>query len=144
MEYEKLFPICVNPNLCKLCLRCMFSCPNKAIFFKNSLRYVNYEVCKGCLKCVDVCEHGAIEVVSIEQGHLTGFNIDQEKCTLCKICLEEDFCFKNLFKLKKDNNTGKEWIKFHKENLSQCFKCLKCFKNCPNNAILPKIIKITD
>jgi len=88
---------------------------------------------------VDVCEHGAIEVISIEEGKLKGFCIDQEKCTLCKACLEEDFCFQNLFELKKDENTNKEWIEFRKENLSNCFKCLKCFKNCPNNAIIPEI-----
>jgi len=141
MENEKLFPIYINPNLCVLCQRCMYSCPKKAIFFRNSLRYVNYDKCQGCLKCVDVCEHGAIEVISINEGKLIGFCIDQEKCNLCKLCLEENFCFQNLFKLKKDEKTGKELIEFHTESLSQCFKCLKCFKNCPNNAIIPTIIK---
>jgi len=118
----------------------MYSCPKKAIFFKNSLRYVDYDKCQGCLKCVDVCEHGAIEVISINEGKLMGFCIDQEKCNLCKLCLEEKFCFQNLFRLKKDEKTGDEFIEFHKENLPKCFKCLKCFKNCPNNAILPEII----
>jgi len=140
MEKEKLFPIYINPNLCVLCQRCMYSCPKKAIFFKNSLRYVDYDKCQGCLKCVDVCEHGAIEVISINEGKLMGFCIDQEKCNLCKLCLEEKFCFQNLFRLKKDEKTGEEFIEFHKENLPKCFKCLKCFKNCPNNAILPEII----
>ena len=102
MEDEKLFPICINPNLCVLCQRCIYSCPSKAIFFKNSRRYVNYDKCRGCLKCVDVCEHGAIEVISIKEGKLTGFRIDQDKCELCKLCIEEDFCFQNLFDLKKD------------------------------------------
>ncbi len=139
MEHEKLFPIYINPNLCVLCQRCMYSCPKKAIFFRNSRRYVDYDKCQGCLKCVDVCEHGAIEVISIKEGKLTGFRIDHEKCELCKLCIEEDFCFQNLFELKKDENTDKEWIEFRKENLSNCFKCLKCFKNCPNNAIIPNI-----
>lgn len=139
MEHEKFFPICINPNLCVLCQRCMYSCPKKAIFFRNSRRYVDYDKCQGCLKCVDVCEHGAIEVISIKEGKLTGFRIDHEKCELCKLCIEEDFCFQNLFELKKDENTDKEWIEFRKENLSNCFKCLKCFKNCPNNAIIPEI-----
>lgn len=40
--------------------------------------------------------------------------------------------------LPEDKN-GKEWIEFRKKNLSECNKCLKCFKNCPNNAILPEI-----
>jgi len=135
---EKLFPISINPNLCVRCQRCVFSCHEKAIFFKNSMRYVDYDKCKGCLKCVDVCEHGAIEVISIKEGKLKGFYIDSEKCTLCKICLNDNFCFKKLFELQKDEN-GKEQIKFQKKNLPECFKCLKCFKICPNNAILPVI-----
>ena len=138
MKDEKLFPISINTNLCVRCQRCMYSCHPKAIFFKNSMRYVDYDKCKGCLKCVDVCEHGAIEVISLEEGHLKGFRIDSEKCSLCKICLNNDFCFQNLFELRKDDNE-KEWIEFQKKNLSDCFKCLKCFKNCPNNAILPVI-----
>lgn len=143
MDNEKLFPIYVNPNFCVLCQRCSYSCPNKAIFFKNSLRYVDYDKCQGCLKCVDVCEHGAIEVISISEGSLKGFCIDKEKCNLCKLCLEVNFCFQKLFKLKLDEMTGKEFIEFDKENISECLKCLKCFKNCPNNAIVPKIVNIT-
>lgn len=139
MEDEKLFPISTNSNLCVRCERCELRCPSKAIFFKNSLRYVDYNKCKGCLKCVDICEHGAIEVISIKQGHLFGFDINSDKCTLCKLCLETDFCFQNLFYLKKDDLTGEESIGFKKQSVSQCFNCLKCFKNCPNNAILPKI-----
>ena len=138
MIVEKLYPISINPNLCVRCERCMYSCPQKAIFFKNSLRYVDYDKCKGCLKCVTVCEHGAIEVISIEDGQLKGFKIDLEKCTLCKICLEDDFCFKNLFELQTNNN-GKKGIKFRKSDYSECSKCLNCFKNCPNNAILTVI-----
>ena len=102
------------------------------------MRYVDYDKCMGCLKCVDVCEHGAIEVISLQEGHLKEFTIDSERCSLCKICLNNDFCFQNLFEFKKDDN-GKEWIEFQKINLSECLKCLKCFKNCPNNAILPVI-----
>ena len=34
------------------------------------MRYVDYDKCRGCLKCVIVCEHGAIEVISIEEGKL--------------------------------------------------------------------------
>ena len=139
MEDEKLFPISINSELCVRCQRCMYSCSPKAIFFKNSLRYVDYDKCQGCLKCVDVCEHGAIEVISLKEGKLKGFSIDHEKCALCKLCIEKDFCFQELFKLKKDKNANKEWIEFQKENLSNCFKCLKCFKNCPNNAIIPEI-----
>jgi len=138
MTKEKLFPVSINPNLCVRCQRCMYSCHQKAIFFKNSMRYVNYDKCKGCLKCVDVCEHGAIEVISIGEGKLKGFFIDSKKCTLCKICLSYEFCFKNLFELQKDD-TRKEKVIFQKTDLSECLKCLKCITNCPNNAILPEI-----
>ncbi|MFX1279175.1 MAG: DUF362 domain-containing protein [Promethearchaeota archaeon] len=138
MREEKLFPISINPNLCARCERCMYSCPQKAIFFKDSLRYVDYEKCKGCLKCVNVCEHGAIEVISIEQGKLMGFLVDSTKCNICKLCLKKGFCFQDLFELQKDIN-GKELIKFKKTELSECYKCLKCFRTCPNNAILPEI-----
>ena len=104
MKDEKLFPISINFTLCVRCERCIYSCPQKAIFFKDSMRFVDYDKCKECLKCVNVCEHGAIEVISIEQGRLKGFSIHSEKCTLCKICLKEDFCFQNLFKLQKEKN----------------------------------------
>ncbi len=140
MDNEKLFPIYVNPNFCVLCQRCSYSCPNKAIFFKKSLRYVDYDKCQGCLKCVDVCEHGAIEVISITEGNLKGFCIEKEKCDLCKLCLEEDFCFQELFKLKTDELSREEFIIFNKENILECLKCLKCFKNCPKNAIIPEIV----
>ncbi len=140
MESEKLFPIHANPNLCVKCQKCSYSCPPKATFFKNSARHVDYDKCEGCLKCVDVCEHGAIEVISIAEGTLKGFDIDQDKCNLCKRCLEQDFCFQTLFSLEKDKKTGKEFIVFKKDSMQNCFKCLKCFKTCPSNAILPTII----
>jgi len=135
---EKLFPISINPNLCIRCQRCMYSCSPKAIFFRDSLRYVDYNKCKGCLKCVEVCEHSAIEVISIEGGQLKGFTINPEKCTLCKSCLKENFCFKNLYMLQLDKN-GEEEIIFQKNFIAECYNCLKCFKSCPNNAILPQI-----
>lgn len=138
MKDEKLFPITINTNLCVRCERCMYSCPQKAIFFRKSMRYVNYDKCRGCLKCVSVCEHGAIEVISIEQGKLEGFLIDPDKCNVCKLCLKEGFCFQNLFELQK-GSSGKERIKFRKTDLSECYKCLKCFRSCPSNAILPVI-----
>ncbi|MEJ2293787.1 MAG: 4Fe-4S binding protein [Candidatus Lokiarchaeota archaeon] len=54
------------------------------------------------------------------------------------MCLKEDFCFHQLFELKK-NDDGSEDILFRKDGLSECYKCLKCFKACPNNAIIPDI-----
>ncbi|MHA1106353.1 MAG: 4Fe-4S binding protein [Promethearchaeota archaeon] len=136
---EKLFPIKVNPNLCVRCQRCSYSCHPKAIFFRDSLRFVDYNKCEGCLKCVDVCEHNAIEVISIEEGKLTDFKIDSDKCTVCKKCLEPGFCFHNLFESKIDPETGKTMIIFNKEKMDSCENCLKCVSNCPNNAIIPVI-----
>jgi len=138
LKNEKLFPISINPNLCIRCQRCMYSCSPKAIFFRDSLRYVDYNKCKGCLKCVEVCEHGAIEVISIEGGQLKGFTIDPDKCTLCKACINDNFCFKELFKLKK-NGELKNIVEYQGKDSSECLNCLRCFKNCPNNAIIPII-----
>lgn len=134
---EKLFPIGVNPNLCKRCQKCSYSCPTKAIFWKDSMRYVNYNKCKGCLKCVEVCEHGAVEVVSMEEGNLEGFKIDSERCNLCLSCTEDKFCFQNRFSFDKEE----EKIIFDDKELINCSACLKCFKSCPNNAIIPQIIE---
>ena len=136
---EKLFPISVNPQFCVRCQKCMYSCHPKAIFFKDTLRYVDYNKCKGCLKCVDVCEHNAIEVISMEDGQLIDFEIDSERCTVCKKCLEEGFCFQNLYVLIIDPDSDKKQITFNKKNMDLCQNCLKCFVNCPNNAIIPII-----
>jgi ferredoxin len=139
LEMEKFFPISVNPNLCVRCEKCLYSCSLKAIVFRKSLRYVNYDKCKGCLKCVDVCEHGAIEVISLEDGKLKGFEIDNKKCQLCKECINEDFCFQNLFEIIQDKNTSKVYIIFNGRNIEKCYKCLSCFRKCPFNAIIPLI-----
>ena len=136
---EKLFPISVNPQFCVRCQKCMYSCHPKAIFFKDTLRYVDYNKCKGCLKCVDVCEHNAIEVISMEDGQLIDFEIDSERCTVCKKCLEEGFCFQNLYVLIIDPDSDKKQITFNKKSMDLCQNCLKCFVNCPNNAIIPII-----
>ena len=139
MESEKLFPISINPQFCIRCEKCSYSCPPKAIFFRDSLRYVDYNKCKGCLKCVSVCEHNAIIVISLEEGRLVNFKIDKERCTVCKKCLESNFCFQNLFKLEFDSNSKEEYITFRNSSMDKCKNCLKCFKDCPNNAIIPNI-----
>jgi len=134
---EKLFPISINPDLCRRCQKCQYSCPPKAIFWRDSMRYVDYNKCKGCLKCVEVCEHGAVEVISLDDGTLIGFEIDEERCNLCKKCTEADFCFQDRFSLDKE----KRKIIFNDSDLTNCFNCLKCFKSCPNNAIIPQILQ---
>ena len=139
MISEKLFPISVNPQFCIRCEKCSYSCSPKAIFFRDSLRYVDYNKCKGCLKCVDVCEHNAIEVISLEEGRLVDFKIDKERCTVCKKCLDPNFCFQNLFELRIEPDTKEEYIAFKNISTDKCKNCLKCFKDCPNNAIIPNI-----
>jgi ferredoxin len=101
------------------------------------MRYVDYNKCKGCLKCVEVCEHGAVEVISLDDGTLIGFEIDEERCNLCKQCTEADFCFQDRFSFYKE----KKKIIFNDSDLTNCFNCLKCFKSCPNNAIIPQILQ---
>ena len=137
-EEEKFFPISTNPNLCISCTKCSIRCHSKAIFFKGTSRYVDYNKCKGCLKCVRACKYGAIEVISMKEGKLKGFKIIEEKCKLCGKCLEEDFCFQDLFELAKDEN-DKKMIQFKDGDFSKCKSCLKCFKDCPENAIIPII-----
>ena len=138
---EKLFPISINPQLCTRCQKCSSSCPKKAIFFRNSLRYVDYNECKGCLKCVDVCEHNAIEVISMVEGKLVDLQINRDRCQVCKTCLENGFCFQNLFVISIEEETGKEIIIFNKKIMNLCQNCLKCVSNCPNNAIVPVILE---
>jgi len=137
---EKLFPISINPQFCVRCEKCSYSCSTKAIFFRDTFRYVDYNKCKGCLKCVDVCEHNAIVVISLEGERLIDFKIDKERCTVCKKCLESNFCFQNLFNLCVESDTNKEYIEFNNNSMDKCNNCLKCFKNCPNNAIIPNIV----
>ncbi len=132
---EKLFPITIDPNLCRRCQKCSYSCPPKAIFWKDSMRYVDYNKCDGCLRCVDACEHGANTVISIEEGTLEGFEIDETRCNLCQQCTNDDFCFQNRYSFDKEHKK----IIFNGKNLEKCFNCLKCFKSCPNNAIIPII-----
>jgi len=136
---EKLFPISINPELCVRCQKCSYSCPTKAIFFRDSLRFVDFNKCRGCLKCVDVCEYNAIEVISLDEGELIDFRIDTETCNLCKDCLEREFCFKNLFLLHQNPDSDKEFIIFNKQNIKECKNCLKCVISCPKNAIVPII-----
>ena len=137
-DEEKFFPISVNEDLCLTCTKCISRCPSKAIFFKGTGRFVHYNRCKGCLRCVYVCKYGAIEVISLKEGNLIGFEILNEKCNLCGKCIEPDFCFQNLFE-KVPDEENKLIIQFKTGNFSLCNGCLKCFKDCPNNAILPII-----
>jgi len=139
MKMEKFFPISINPQFCIRCEKCSYSCSTKAIFFRDSLRYVDYNKCKGCLKCVDVCEHNAIVVISLVEGRLVDFTIDKERCTVCKRCLESNFCFQGLFELRLESDTNEEYIGFNNSSMEKCNNCLKCFKDCPNNAIIPNI-----
>jgi len=76
----------------------------------------------------------------MEEGVLTDFKIDLDRCQLCKKCLEGEFCFQKLFDLAKNGDSGEEIIVFNKKNMNLCQNCLKCVSECPFNAIIPIII----
>ena len=137
-DEEKFYPISANPHLCITCMKCTIRCHPHAVFWKGDTRYVDYNKCQGCLNCVRACPYGAIEVISIKEGTLKGFRINGERCRLCGRCIEPNFCLQNLFELVKDDK-GKKRIKFKEGDSSKCMSCLKCFKDCPENAIIPII-----
>jgi len=56
------------------------------------------------------------------------FIIDRERCKLCGLCI--NFCPVKNLKLEKSED--KEMITYG----SDCIFCLRCFNNCPQNAIL--------
>ena len=70
-----------------------------------------------------------------------GFEILKDRCELCGKCTEPDFCLQNLFEMISDEE-GNKFIQFKTGDFSLCKGCLKCFKDCPNNAIIPTLIDI--
>jgi len=124
------------------CERCVRACRNKAIYFENGIRLVDYTKCKGCLGCVLVCPRNAIEVTSIVvPNQVLAIKIEHEKCNMCMECVREGdkFCPNSLFYVDKVKKDGKEvdGIKFKFKEISKCQGCLKCELLCPEGAIKP-------
>ncbi len=140
---EKFVPVQIDQNLCLHCERCLRACKNKAIYFENSIRLVNYTKCRGCLNCIQVCPRNAIEVTSVYPKKVLSVKIDPEKCNMCLNCVNDnkDFCPKNLYYVDKIKKNGQmeDGIKFNYKEIVNCQGCLKCESSCPKNAI--KIIK---
>lgn len=141
MIEEKFIPVQIDPDLCMRCERCLRACKNNAIYFENSLRFIDYSKCKGCLVCVQVCPKNAIVVTSVRPKQVLSVKIDHEKCTMCRECLKDQgsFCPYDLFYLdkKKINGIETEVIKFKYNEVGKCKGCLKCELSCPEKAIKP-------
>ncbi len=137
---EKFVPIQINQELCLKCERCVRACNEKAIYFENSVRLVDYTKCKACLNCVQVCPRNAIIVTSVTQPEqVLGLKIEHDKCSMCEKCLNEEgkFCPKNLFysTIVKVDGRDQQGIRFRFDEIIKCQGCLKCMISCPENAI---------
>ncbi|MHA2007646.1 MAG: 4Fe-4S binding protein [Promethearchaeota archaeon] len=145
---EKFIPVQINQELCLRCERCLGACKEKAIFFKHSIRLVDYSKCKACLNCVQVCPRNAIQVTSIESNdQIISIKVDHEKCSMCNLCLNDSgaFCPKNLFyqdDIENKENQETKGIRFKFKEISKCQGCLKCVALCPENAIKPIKFKV--
>ncbi len=139
MTKERFIPIQIDQELCMKCERCVKACKNEAIYFKNSIRLVDYSKCKGCLNCVQVCPRNAIEVTSVMPNQVIEMKIDHDKCTMCELCINDDgnFCPKNLYYKDSIKKDGKEFdgIRFKFKEIAKCQGCLACENSCPEGAI---------
>ncbi|MHA1763558.1 MAG: 4Fe-4S binding protein, partial [Promethearchaeota archaeon] len=136
-------PVQINQELCMHCERCLRACNQKAIYFKNNVRMVDYNKCKGCLTCVQVCPRNAIQVTSAFPNQVINIKIDHDKCNKCWKCTENGFCPNHLF--YKDlimlDHKEIEGIRFKFKEISRCQNCLICEAKCLQKAIIPVIVK---
>lgn len=51
---------------CTACGKCREACPERAIFFRNGKRSIDWRKCTQCLLCVAACETGALSAVGRE------------------------------------------------------------------------------
>jgi len=141
MIKERFVPLQIDPELCMRCERCLRACKNDAIYFENSLRYIDYTKCKACLVCVQVCPRNAIVITSVMPKQVLTIKIDHNKCTICGECVKNHgtFCPNDLFYLGKIKVNDKEimGIKFNYIEVGKCMGCLKCKLKCREGAIKP-------
>jgi len=55
-------------NKCIRCLKCLDSCPQKAIVLKHNKIEINRKLCNLCKKCIEVCPQNAYEVIGGKMG----------------------------------------------------------------------------
>jgi len=54
--------VIINQELCNGCGACLKVCSHDAIYFKNSIPFIDENKCVSCLACVKVCPTGALEM----------------------------------------------------------------------------------
>ncbi|MFO8020671.1 MAG: 4Fe-4S binding protein [Promethearchaeia archaeon] len=140
---ETFIPIQIDQERCTKCKRCYNACKNDAIYFEQSLRFVDYSKCKGCLDCQRVCPRNLIQVTYVVPNEVANVKIDYDKCTMCGLCTDMDgaICPNHLFEVGKVMRDGKkvEGVVYKHSEISKCQGCEKCELNCPEGAI--KVIK---
>ncbi|WP_456373306.1 dihydromethanopterin reductase (acceptor) [Methanocaldococcus sp.] len=53
-------PYSIDRKRCKLCLKCINVCPNKAIIKRDNFVEIFLPKCVGCGKCKEICQYNAI------------------------------------------------------------------------------------
>ncbi len=54
--------VIINQELCNGCGKCLKVCPQNAIYFKDSMPFIDENKCVSCLACVKLCPTGALEM----------------------------------------------------------------------------------
>ncbi|MCX7702576.1 MAG: ATP-binding protein [Planctomycetota bacterium] len=62
----------VERNLCRLCLRCLYSCPMAALRLRFGSPILLDHLCIDCTSCIASCEYGTLTVASKEYKHQEG------------------------------------------------------------------------
>lgn len=63
----------INKKKCIGCVRCMKSCPTKAIRVKNGKAIINKERCIDCGECLRVCQYNAVVPITTSSADLNKF-----------------------------------------------------------------------